>query len=182
MHRKDVQRLERRRVVAAKHVLISQQVGKVSRECIAYALILGFGYQTTTQLQPEQLTWIEHVPITSITPSMQPVGFISRWNFLPRHKPGCELLPSLGSALHARIILGIGLLEKTTLVFRLPFRVVVFDGKKAVLKGAPPFSGIDVGMSAPRATAMSPPGGAQRGKVRFRMWHNRWGICNPRPR
>ena len=136
---------------------------------MAYALVFDLGNQPAAQLQSEELAWIEHVPIAGIAPSMQPIGFVSGQNLLVGHEAGGKSSPPLGRVRHALKVLGVRLLEETALVPRLPFRVVVFDGEEAVLKGAAGFSGIDVGVSAAGAIATAPargPGLAKQGSTR----------------
>ena len=145
--------------------MVTQQVREVGRERVADATVLGFGDQPATQLQPEELTWIEHVPVVAIAPPVQPVGFVSGQNLLVRDETGGGLSPPLHSVSHASNVLGVGFLEETALVTRFPLRVVVLDGEKAVLKGVSGFSGVDVGVAAVGAGTTSPACGSGLGQA-----------------
>ena len=156
VHGEDVQRLEGHRVVAAQHVLVAQQIGEVRRERVTDARVFGVGNQPATQLQTEELARIEHLPISCISPAVQPVGLVARRNGLIGHEARRKLLPSPGRFARAGQVLGIGLLEEASLVPRLAMRIVVLDGEQAVSERAAGVSRIDVVMSAMRALATPP--------------------------
>ena len=156
VHGEDVQRLERHRVVAAQHVLVTQQVGEIRRERVTDARVFGVGNQTATQLQTEELARIEHLPVARIPPAVQPVGLVAGRNGLVGHEARRELLPSPGRFVGAGQILGVGLLEETSLVLRLAVRVVVLDGEQAVSEWTVGVSRIGIVMSAVRALATPP--------------------------
>jgi hypothetical protein len=67
-----------------------------------------------------------------IAPSMEPVRLISGWNFIVRNVPWSHTPPSFFSIAYSLQVLGIGRLEKPTVVFISTRGAEVLDRKKSV--------------------------------------------------
>jgi hypothetical protein len=97
-----------------------------------YSLTYSPVYDSTTKLQPEQLSRIEHFEIMPITPSMQSVGFISSRDLVIGRKHGLMRAPSSMSFLESREIVGIGSFEESPLVGSLASGAKILHGEQSM--------------------------------------------------
>jgi len=154
----DVQRLERHRVVAAQHVLISQQIGQIGRERVANSLILCGGDKPAAQFKPEELARIEHLAVARIAPPVQAPRLVAGRNAFVRHEAGAYSSPSLRCRRNAGKVLRVGLLEEAPPVSGLAVRIVVLDGEEPVVQRAAALAGIGIAMAAMGTIASAPAG------------------------
>src|SRR5882672_12666635 len=74
MHRKNVQGLESHGVVAAKHILITQEIRQIGRQSISHPFITASRDGSTTELKPKQLPGVKHLPVALVPPSVEAVS------------------------------------------------------------------------------------------------------------
>jgi hypothetical protein len=86
MHGKNIQGFEGHCVVAAKHILITQEIRKIGRQSIPYPCIGASRNGSTTEFKPKQLPGVKHLPVALISPSMEAVSFIASWYLVVGNK------------------------------------------------------------------------------------------------
>ena len=89
---------------------------------------------------------------------MQTGGFISGRDFLVRHETRNDLFTTLRRYLYTCKILGVRFLEESSLVFRFPFGIVVFDREQAVPQRTADVCRIPIEVSTVRTFATPFPG------------------------
>src|SRR2546425_12472433 len=99
MHRKNVQGFEGHGVVAAKHILITQEIREIGRQSIPHPFINASRDGSTTEFKPKQLPGVEHLPVVPIPPSVEAVSFIASWYLVvgcksPHKHLGAKQLPA----------------------------------------------------------------------------------------
>ena len=136
MHRKDVQRLERHRVIAAEHVLVAKQVGEICRQSFANALICHLGNQAATLLKSKQLSRAEHFAVVLVAPAVQPLSLVAIRNSVVWDELTAGLAQPPFSLLHLREIRRGRTLEEPTFRPGAMF-AVIFDREHPVLWNRP---------------------------------------------
>src|SRR5712691_7274545 len=120
---------------------------------MANAAVVDGGDLPTTQLQPEKLAVIEHLPVVPVAPPMESVRLISTKNVLIRDEIGNECSPLFSDRLKAGKVLSIWLLEKSTSMFVTAMRIVIFDCEHAMPRRTGIRPRISIEMSTARAGA-----------------------------
>jgi hypothetical protein len=132
VYRKDVEGFQGHGVVAAQHVLVAEQVGKIGGQGVSHPAVPERADVAAAQLQSKQLTVIEHLPVMPVSPPVQTVGLIPRRNRFVRDKGSFQPFQPLHGLPIGRQIVVIRFFEKTAFMMRLTDRAVILDGKHAM--------------------------------------------------
>ena len=136
MHRKNVQGFEGHGVVAAKHILITQEIREIGRQSIPHPFINASRDGSTTEFKPKQLPGVEHLPVVLIPPSVEAVSFIASWYLVVGNKERLHgTQERFGFSVPCQVSTIWGLEEPACVLGPASF-AVIFDGKHAVLGGA----------------------------------------------
>jgi hypothetical protein len=133
MHRKNVQRFEGHGVIAAQHILITQEIREIGRQSIPHPFIDASRNGSTTEFKPKQLPGVKHLSVVLIPPSMEAVSFIASWYLVVGNKERLHgTQDRFGFGVPCQVCTIWGLEEPSSVLCSASF-TVIFDGKHAVL-------------------------------------------------
>src|SRR5690606_2246550 len=91
--------------------------------------------QAATELEPQQLTIVEQIPVTNVSPLVQTGRFVPGRNRIVGDEPGIRRLEERSGRLIPPKVLLRRLLEEAALMVRLASRAVVFYSEHPMLAG-----------------------------------------------
>ena len=125
--------LERRRVVAAEHVLVAQEVREHREQCVPHRSVGLVLDRLEQQAQPEQLPFGEHLAVAPVAPAVQTAALVAGRDGIVGNR---QLVFDLGEhgccALDAPEITLIGSFELAALLTGVAVGAVVLDRPQPV--------------------------------------------------